>query len=301
MTGDVSAPLCLTLAPCGDDYNALPCNKWRIFKEQTNFQTCLAAVLSFDPFVTHAQVLTPLPLLPPALVDTRKHTDLAPLTAITLVTMVCWYHFHPHLTWHLEAITHDFSDNFFETLFRPDLVYLKSSDPFVSLLFISLWFAFLTGFTGWITQEFSWVDRIWSLTPPFYAWLFALHPFLALGEAWPSSIGGYFFGRPFLLAWLTTLWGVRLTYNFWRKGGYAGGGEDYRWAEVRTWFSHFTLQMFNIFFIAIFQVRLSFFHSLFPASFVLFVFLLYFVLDRFPLPYSPLLHVPPPSLPFPFL
>jgi steroid 5-alpha reductase family enzyme len=185
--------------------------------------------------------------------------------------MVCWYHFHPHLTWHLEAITHDFSDNFFETLFRPDLVYLKSSDPFVSLLFISLWFAFLTGLAGWITQEFSWVDRIWSLTPPFYAWLFALHPFLALGEAWPSSIGGYFFGRPFLLAWLTTLWGGRLTYNFWRKGGYAGGAEDYRWAEVRTWFSHFTLQMFNIFFIAMFQVRETSFFSRF-FQFVLYSF-----------------------------
>lgn len=168
--------------------------------------------------------------------------------------MVCWYHFHPHLTWHLELITHDFSDNFWWTVFRPDLIYLKFSDPFVPILYISLWIAFITGLIGGITQEFSWVDRIWSITPPLYAWLFALHPFLALKEEWPSSIGGFFFARPFLLAWLTTLWGGRLTYNFWRKGGYAGGGEDYRWAEIRTWFSHFTLQMFNIFFIALFQV-----------------------------------------------
>ena len=27
------------------------------------------------------------------------------------------------------------------------------------------------------------------------------------------------------------LWGVRLTYNFARKGGYKPGGEDYRWVE----------------------------------------------------------------------
>ena len=34
---------------------------------------------------------------------------------------------------------------------------------------------------------------------------------------------------------LSTLWGIRLTFNFWIKGGYSGG-EDYRWKEVRKWF-----------------------------------------------------------------
>ena len=32
---------------------------------------------------------------------------------------------------------------------------------------------------------------------------------------------------------LVVLWGARLTYNFVIKGGYAKGGEDYRWEHVR--------------------------------------------------------------------
>ena len=52
---------------------------------------------------------------------------------------------------------------------------------------------------------------------------------------------------------LTTLWGLRLTYNFWRKGGYAPGGEDYRWEEVKTWFNPITWQIFNFTFIGFYQ------------------------------------------------
>ena len=37
-----------------------------------------------------------------------------------------------------------------------------------------------------------------------------------------------------LLATLASIWGLRLTANFARKGGFSGG-EDYRWAEIRTW------------------------------------------------------------------
>jgi len=277
ITKNVSVPR--VSGPCGKDHHAPPPHTKRqcignLTSRPAPRRPRLLVSLSRKHARTH---VTPPPLLPPPLpppythTQTHRHTQRFrhPPPPPPSCTMVCWYHFHPHLTWHLEAITHDFSDNFWETLFRPDLVYLKHSDPFVSLLFISLWFAFLTGLIGGITQEFSWVDRIWSLTPPFYAWLFALHPFLALGEDWPSPPGGYFFARPFLLAWLTTLWGGRLTYNFWRKGGYAGGGEDYRWAEIRTWFSHFTLQMFNIFFIALFQVWTFCFLRPFPNLFEL--------------------------------
>lgn len=37
-------------------------------------------------------------------------------------------------------------------------------------------------------------------------------------------------------ATVITIWGLRLSYNFWRKGGYWLGGEDYRWIRVRQWF-----------------------------------------------------------------
>jgi steroid 5-alpha reductase family enzyme len=49
------------------------------------------------------------------------------------------------------------------------------------------------------------------------------------------------------------LWGVRLTYNYARKGGYGRGGEDYRWAEVRERIGKIGFQALNATFIAPFQ------------------------------------------------
>src|SRR5690606_11814716 len=69
-----------------------------------------------------------------------------------------------------------------------------------------------------VTREYSWTDRIWSIVPIAYAWVFAAH-----ADQWRVS----------LVAALITLWGARLTFNFWRRGGYAPGGEDYRWAILR--------------------------------------------------------------------
>jgi len=71
-----------------------------------------------------------------------------------------------------------------------------------------------------LTHEYSWTDRIWSLAPIGYAWVFA-------GAAHLRD------GRLDVVAILITLWGVRLTFNFARKGGYSPGGEDYRWGVLR--------------------------------------------------------------------
>jgi steroid 5-alpha reductase family enzyme len=49
---------------------------------------------------------------------------------------------------------------------------------------------------------------------------------------------------------LATLWGVRLTFNFARKGGYARGGEDYRWREVQQGMGPVAYQLLNFVFIA---------------------------------------------------
>ena len=78
---------------------------------------------------------------------------------------------------------------------------------------LSTWVASL------ITREYSWVDRIWSIAPIIYVWVFA-------------AAGG-FTPRLLLMAVLVTLWGIRLTFNLARKGGYRPGGEDYRWAVLR--------------------------------------------------------------------
>jgi steroid 5-alpha reductase family enzyme len=89
-----------------------------------------------------------------------------------------------------------------------------------------------------VTREYSWTDRAWSIAPVAYAWVFAADA----GSA-----------RVTLVAVLITLWGARLTYNFWRRGGYAPGGEDYRWAILRGRMPGWAYALFNAAFIAGFQ------------------------------------------------
>jgi len=89
------------------------------------------------------------------------------------------------------------------------------------------------------TREYSWTDRIWSIAPVAYAWVFALR-----GD------GG---ARGVLVAALVTAWGARLTFNFARRGGYAPGGEDYRWAILRERLPCWRFGAFNLGFIAIYQ------------------------------------------------
>ena len=124
---------------------------------------------------------------------------------------------------------------------------------------INLWLlaavCLLTWLTSVITREYSWVDRIWSIIPIAYMWVFAY------GEEFTNP-------RLNVMAALVTLWGLRLTYNFARKGGYAKGGEDYRWAILRKRMSPAVYQIFNIFFIVIFQNALLLAITL-PANLVL--------------------------------
>merc|ERR1712039_305011 len=51
---------------------------------------------------------------------------------------------------------------------------------------------------------------------------------------------------------LASLWGFRLSWNFWKKGGYSGG-EDYRWAVVRKWYPGWKWEVFNCIFVCAFQ------------------------------------------------
>lgn len=100
-----------------------------------------------------------------------------------------------------------------------------------------------------ITKNYSQVDKLWSTIPIVYAWLMC-----AKSDFEPRLI---------LMAGLVTLWGVRLTYNFARRGGYSWkfweGEEDYRWAilQQRKEFSNPVVWMiFNLFFISFYQMGL---------------------------------------------
>jgi len=113
-------------------------------------------------------------------------------------------------------------------------------DALTLALFGCLAIAFVCWLVSVLTHEYSWVDRLWSITPPLYVGFFA----------WSA---GAFDARLAIMTVLAGLWGARLTFNFARKGGYAKGGEDYRWAELRTRMSAAQFQVFNVLFVALFQ------------------------------------------------
>lgn len=90
-----------------------------------------------------------------------------------------------------------------------------------------------------VSRDHSWVDRLWSIVPVVYVWIFA-------------AAAGFADARLVLMAVLVTLWGARLTFNFARKGGYTGV-EDYRWPILRARMSPAQFAVFNILFIVIYQ------------------------------------------------
>jgi steroid 5-alpha reductase family enzyme len=114
----------------------------------------------------------------------------------------------------------------------------------MSALTVCLWVCAgacaLTWSLSLLTGEHSWVDRIWSLIPIGYLAIFA-------------GAAGFADARLDLMLALVALWGARLTFNFARKGGYAPGGEDYRWAVLRGRLNRWQFQLFNLFFITIYQ------------------------------------------------
>ncbi|KAD4059799.1 DUF1295 domain-containing protein [Arthrobacter yangruifuii] len=117
---------------------------------------------------------------------------------------------------------------------------------------ISFWIFVATSAGTWLlslaTREYSWTDRIWSLAPLAYLWVFA------------AASGGD--PRVVLMAVLVTLWGARLTFNFARKGGYAPGGEDYRWGILQSRLRPWQFQVFNLAFISIYQNAIIWFMTL---------------------------------------
>jgi steroid 5-alpha reductase family enzyme len=115
-------------------------------------------------------------------------------------------------------------------------------DPLLIVLGIAAAVSIFCWVASLITKDTSWVDRIWSIVPAVYVWVFAVAALVAGEEA----------TRLVVMAILATAWGARLTFNFARKGGYTGM-EDYRWAILRARMTSWQFQLFNIFFIVLYQ------------------------------------------------
>ena len=104
---------------------------------------------------------------------------------------------------------------------------------------------------GQLTGNYSQVDKLWSIVPVIYVWYVAY-----LGQ-WND--------RMLIMAILVTLWGMRLTYNFARRGAYSWkfweGEEDYRWEILRKkpgFKNPFIWTLFNLGFICFYQNTLIF-------------------------------------------
>jgi len=99
---------------------------------------------------------------------------------------------------------------------------------------------------GQLTRNYSQMDKLWSILPIAYAWIIA-----AKGGMKVNLV---------IYAFAVTVWGIRLTINFARKGAYSirfwEGREDYRWSIVHSspvFKSNFAWMLFNLFFISIYQ------------------------------------------------
>lgn len=99
---------------------------------------------------------------------------------------------------------------------------------------------------SWRSGNVSTVDRLWSIVPCIYAWVFILYPIVKQNQTIDIHL--------IILGILITIWSLRLTRNFARKGGYSLSEEDYRWPIIRNYINNwFLFQLFNVFFIAIYQ------------------------------------------------
>ncbi|MEE4117045.1 MAG: DUF1295 domain-containing protein [Marinilabiliaceae bacterium] len=100
-----------------------------------------------------------------------------------------------------------------------------------------------------LAKNYSQVDKLWSIIPLVYVWII--------------SYRSGFEPRILLMAALVSLWGIRLSYNFSRRGGYSWkfwtGEEDYRWAVLRKkreLSGALRWHAFNLLFISFYQMGL---------------------------------------------
>ena len=112
-----------------------------------------------------------------------------------------------------------------------------AATPLGSTLILCFGLAALVWVLSIVTREYSWIDRLWSICPLLYC----------LIVAWNV---GFQNPRVVLMTILVGLWSIRLTYNFFRKGGYAPGGEDYRWKVTQQRMGPVLFQVLNITFVA---------------------------------------------------
>lgn len=126
-------------------------------------------------------------------------------------------------------------------------IYLNTN-PLITGLFISLALAPIFLVLSEINRNYSQVDRLWSILPGAYVAHFAAF----------AHLNGLPTQKLDNVLVFSTMWGARLTYNFWRKGGYQIGNEDYRWEIIKARIGPVGMFVMNVVFISTIQsVRIA--------------------------------------------
>ncbi|RWA12390.1 hypothetical protein EKO27_g2702 [Xylaria grammica] len=123
-----------------------------------------------------------------------------------------------------------------------------STNPLISGFAFSIFLGGIILIVSEVNRNYSQVDRLWSLLPTFYN----VHFF-----AW-THLNNLPSQRVDLVLFWSVIWSVRLTFNYWRKGGYEIGSEDYRWEIIRGYCHPVIFFIFNATFISFIQNILLF-------------------------------------------
>ena len=126
----------------------------------------------------------------------------------------------------------------------PDLNYIPHplvGTPYGAALDLAIMIGLVALLASLMTREYGWTDRFWSMSPPIFCLIVA-------------ADAGFDSARLNLMTILVTLWGVRLTYNYGRKGGFRIGAEDYRWTYMHDKIGKVRFQLMNFTFISFGQM-----------------------------------------------
>ncbi|KAI1854813.1 hypothetical protein JX265_002452 [Neoarthrinium moseri] len=124
----------------------------------------------------------------------------------------------------------------------------QQTNPLVTGFAFSLFVGVVVLVVSEINRNYSQVDRLWSLLPTVYNAHFTV---------W-SHLNGLPSQRLDLITLWSVFWSARLTFNYWRKGGYTVGSEDYRWEIVRAHVHPIIFFVLNVTFISFIQSVLLF-------------------------------------------
>jgi steroid 5-alpha reductase family enzyme len=149
----------------------------------------------------------------------------------------------------LKTLPSQFSTDALRSITTESLIrtYIETN-PVVSAFFLSLFFGVVVLVVSEANRNYSQVDRLWPILPATYTLHF---------NVWARQ-HGIPTAKLDLVLLCTAVWATRLTFNYWRRGGYQIGAEDYRWEIVKAKIGGVAMFFLNITFISFVQSVLLF-------------------------------------------